>query len=148
MFNDDKQLLRLIHNLQEFEVCKISYQHEGKEYQEQDDNVRNHIPSILTDFEKLFDRQDRHKNKKESIKIGDYMEINIGTDKDPKLIKIGKDTSEKERNNLINLIKEYRDVLAFSYDELKDYREDVFQHTIPLTEEAKGSNLSDKNLGE
>ena len=46
------------------------------------------------------------------------MEINIGTDKDPKLIKIGKGTLEKERNNLINLIKEYRDVLAFSYDEL------------------------------
>ena len=65
------------------------------------------------------------------------MEINIGTDKDPKLIKIGKGTSKKERNNLINLIKEYRDVLAFSYDELKSYREDVFQHTIPLTEEAK-----------
>ena len=65
------------------------------------------------------------------------MEINIGTDKDPKLIKIGKGTSEKERNNLINLIKEYRDVLAFSYDDLKAYREDAFQHTIPLTEEAK-----------
>ena len=65
------------------------------------------------------------------------MEINIVTDKDPKLIKIGKGTSEKERNSLINLIKEYRDVLAFSYDELKDYREDVFQHTIPLKEEAK-----------
>ena len=64
------------------------------------------------------------------------MEINIGIDKDPKLIKIGKGTSEKERNK-INLIKEYRDVLAFSYDELKSYRENVFQHNIPLTEEAK-----------
>ena len=61
------------------------------------------------------------------------MEINTGTDKDPKLIKIGKGTLEKERNNLINLIKEYRDVLAFSYDELKAYQEDVFQHTIFLT---------------
>ena len=65
------------------------------------------------------------------------MEITIGTDKDPKLVKIGKGTSEKERNKLINLIKEYRDVFAFSYDELKAYREDVFQHTNPLTEEAK-----------
>ena len=61
------------------------------------------------------------------------MEINIGTNKDPKLIKIGKGTLEKERNSLINLIKEYIDVLAFSYDELKAYREDGFQHTIPLT---------------
>ena len=56
------------------------------------------------------------------------MEINIGTDKEPKLIKIGKGTSEKERNNLINLIKEYRDVLTFSYDELKSYQENLFQH--------------------
>ena len=37
-------------------------------------------------------------------------------------------------NNLINLIKEYRDVLAFSYDERQAYREDVLQHTIPLKE--------------
>ena len=65
------------------------------------------------------------------------MEINIGTNKDPMLIKNGKGTKEKERNNLINLSKEYGDVLTFSYDELKAYREDVFQHTIPLTEEAK-----------
>ena len=64
------------------------------------------------------------------------MEINMGTDKDPKLIKIGKGTSEKERNSLIKLIKEYRDVFSFSYDELKSYKEYVFQHTIPLTEEA------------
>ena len=65
------------------------------------------------------------------------MEINIGTDKDPKLLKIGKGTSKKERNNLINLIKEYRYVLSFSYDEIKSYQEYVFQHTIPLTKEAK-----------
>ena len=48
------------------------------------------------------------------------------------MIKIGKGTSEKERNNLVNLVKEYRDLFALTYDELKAYREDVFQHTIPL----------------
>ena len=64
----------------------MSYQQEDKEYQEHEDNVRNHIPSSLIAFEKLFDRQDRYKNKKESIKIGDYVEINIGTHKNPKLI--------------------------------------------------------------
>ena len=92
MFKVDDQLLRFIHNLQEFEDCKISYQQEGKEYQECEDNERNHILSSLIDFENLFDQQDHHKNKKEAIKIGDYIEINIGTDKDPKLIKIGKGT--------------------------------------------------------
>ena len=33
VFKDDEQLLRFIHNLQEFEGCKISYQQKGKEYQ-------------------------------------------------------------------------------------------------------------------
>jgi hypothetical protein len=53
------------------------------------------------------------------------------------MIKIGKGTSEKERKEIINLVHEYRDVFAFTYDELKAYREDVFQHTIPLKEDTK-----------
>ena len=55
VFKDDEQLLRFIHNLQEFEGCKISYQQEGKEYQECEDNERNHILSSLISFENLFD---------------------------------------------------------------------------------------------
>ena len=46
-------------------------------------------------------------------------------------------TSEKERNGIVNLVKEYRDVFTFTYDELKHYQEDVFQHTIPLKQDIK-----------
>ena len=81
VFKDDEQLLRFIHNIQEFEGGKISYQKEGKKYQECEDNVRNHIPSSLIAFENLFNRQDHHKKQKESIKFGDYMEINGLADK-------------------------------------------------------------------
>jgi hypothetical protein len=38
-----------------------------------------------------------HKKKKEVIKHGSYIEINIGTEEVLRLIKIGKGTSEKER---------------------------------------------------
>ena len=61
VFKYDEKLLRFIHNLQEFEGCKICFQQEGKEYQECRDNVRNHIPSSLIAFENIFDRQDHHK---------------------------------------------------------------------------------------
>ena len=64
VFKNDEQLLRFIHNLQEFEGGNISYHQEGKEYQECEDNVRNQILSSLIAFENLFDRQDHHKNKK------------------------------------------------------------------------------------
>ena len=68
---------------------------------------------------------------------GDYIEINIGTNNEPKMIKNGKGTSEKEKNELVNLVKEYRYVFSFTYGELKYYQEDVFQHTIPLKHEIK-----------
>ena len=53
------------------------------------------------------------------------------------MTKTGKNTPKKERNEIINLLREYRDVLAFSYDEIKIYKEDVLQHTIPLKEGTK-----------
>ena len=64
VFKDDEKLLRFIHNLQEFEGCKISYQEEGKEYQECEDNEGNHIPSSLISFKNLFDPPDHHKKQK------------------------------------------------------------------------------------
>jgi hypothetical protein len=53
------------------------------------------------------------------------------------MINIGKTTPIEERNEIVKLLKEYRDVLAFSYDEFKSYREDVIQHVIPPKEETK-----------
>jgi hypothetical protein len=48
-------------------------------------------------LEKIFDRHDMYKKKKEVVKPGSYIEVNIGTEEVPRLIKIGKGTSEKER---------------------------------------------------
>jgi hypothetical protein len=87
-------------------------------------------------LERNFDKLDGHKHREGSKKeLCDHIEVNIGTDKDPRMVKIGKTTPIEERVELIKLLKEYRDVLAFSYDELKVYREDVIQHVIPLKEE-------------
>lgn len=41
----------------------------------------------------------------------------------------------EERKKITNLLCEYRDVLTFSYDELKGYREDIMEHTISLKDE-------------
>jgi ribonuclease HI len=137
VFRDDKQILRFIHNVQEFSDFNVSYKEEGKDYPEEDDSVRNPSPRGITALEKIFDMHDMHKKKKEAIKPSSYIEINIGTEEVPRLIKIGKGTSEKGRKQLISLVNEYRDVFAFTYDELKAYKDDVFQHTIPLKEDTK-----------
>ena len=96
---DDKHILRFIHNAQEFSNFKVSYKEEGHDYVENEDQARNPIPKGIIDLEQTFDKQDRHK-KKETVKPGDYIEVNIGTKKEPKIIKIGKHTSEKKRKSL------------------------------------------------
>ena len=77
------------------------------------------MPRGFVALENIFDRQDRRKNNIDQMKPGDYIEVNIGSENEPKMIKIGKGTLEKERDDLINLVKEYMDVFTFTYDELK-----------------------------
>jgi len=96
------------------------------------------VPRKVVSYECFFDRDDGCKKEEEkSLKNGEHIEINIGSTKDPKMIKVGKNTPKEERDQIVKLLKEYRDVLAFSYDELKFYSEDVLQHTIPLKEGAQ-----------
>ena len=38
---------------------------------------------------------------------------------------------------MIGLLRKYRHVFAWSYDDLKAYKEDLFQHEIPLKSDAK-----------
>jgi hypothetical protein len=83
-------------------------------------------------LETIIDIHDMNKKKKEIIKLGEYIEVNIESDQEPGMTKIGKITSKKERKDLINLVKNYRDV---SHDEIKDYSKDDIQHTIPPRED-------------
>jgi hypothetical protein len=137
VFSDDKQILRFMNNLQEFSGFKVGYKEEGHEYIEDDEPKENPIPKDFINSEQICDRHDMYKRKRETTKPREYIEINIGMDQDPRMIKIGKGTSEKERKDLINPVKEYRDVFAFTYEELKAQREDVIQHTIPLKQDVK-----------
>ena len=43
----------------------------------------------------------------------------------------------QKRKELINLVRESRDVFVWSYDELKTYDKNIIQHDIPLEENAK-----------
>jgi hypothetical protein len=52
-------------------------------------------------------------------------------------VKIGKGTTLAERKEFLALIREFEDVFAWSYGDLKAYCRDVIQHVIPLKEDAK-----------
>jgi len=69
VFDDDKQVLNFIHNVQEFKDCQISYIEEGEEDIEIGEFTENPSPGSVVALEQIFDKSDMMKeNKKESIK--------------------------------------------------------------------------------
>lgn len=58
---------------------------------------------------------------------------------DPKPVWITTDLTADEEKLLITTLKEYRDVFAWSYKDLKGVDPDICQHTNPMREDAKPS---------
>jgi len=95
------------------------------------------LPKGLTPLEDLFDfnvipKKSQIEPPKENIE--DY---NIGTKDNPKMIKLSKSLPPDQKLKYVELIKEFQDVFAWSYEDLKSYDTSVIQHTIPLKENKK-----------
>ena len=97
----------------------------------------NHIPKGLVPLERLFNNNDvflKPDNKSESEST---VHCNIGTESQPKFVKVSKFLSEKERGRYVALLKQYVDIFAWSYSDLKNYDWTVIEHKIPLKPDVK-----------
>ena len=56
---------------------------------------------------------------------------------EPRLVWIATDLSQTEEALLISTLKEYKDVFAWRYKDLKGVDPEICQHTIPMREDAK-----------
>ena len=57
---------------------------------------------------------------------------NIGMEESPKIVKLSKNPSAKEKEEYMHLMKKYTDVFTWSYEDLKEYDTSIIQHTIPI----------------
>ena len=60
--------------------------------------------------------------------------INLGSDTDKKEVKIGAALREDVKKGLIELLKEYVDVFAWSYADMPGLDTDIVTHKLPLKE--------------
>ena len=92
----------------------------------------NNLPKGLTPLEHLFDSNDTPKKPNmEPLKV-DIEEYNLGTQENPKMIKLSKSLSPNQKLKYVELIREFHDVFAWNYEDLKSYDTSIIQHTIPL----------------
>jgi hypothetical protein len=97
----------------------------------------NHIPKGLVPLERLFDMNDVAVKVKGLTNDADVTECNVGTEKDPKYVKLSSILSRERRAEYVELLKEFVDVFAWTYEYLRTYDTNIIEHKIPLKEETK-----------
>ena len=63
--------------------------------------------------------------------------INLGTEEDEKEVKIGTTLTAAERQKLVDLLKEYNDVFAWSYQDMPGLDPEIVVHRLPIKPECK-----------
>jgi hypothetical protein len=85
----------------------------------------------------LFDGNDVVVKGRVSDEGADTDECNIGTPEEPKFVKLSSSLTTEQRAKYTELLKEFVDVFAWTYEDFKTYDTYVIQHKIPLKEGAK-----------
>ena len=97
----------------------------------------NFLPTGLAPLEDIFDSNDVPSKPKMQPLNTAIEECNIGTAEQPKIIKLSAALPPDQKPKYIDLFKEFQDVFAWSYEDLKSYDTSVIQHTIPLKPDQK-----------
>jgi len=118
LFEDDRHILNFLNCANEFVDHTIDEIQEGKEVPVIQ-LKSNKIPKGLVPLENSFDRSDVFHGTNKSCVDQQVDEVDIGNKDTSRIIKDGKGCTPKEKKKIVNLVREYRDIFAWSYDELK-----------------------------
>ncbi|RVW53020.1 Retrovirus-related Pol polyprotein from transposon 17.6 [Vitis vinifera] len=69
--------------------------------------------------------------------VGDTEIVDFGTADQPRELRIGSDLSSDERYSLIQLLRSYLDVFAWSYEDMPGLDPSIVQHRLPLLPHAR-----------
>jgi hypothetical protein len=149
VFEDDLEIKIFMKTVEEFPALHIDQKpndennpHADKFLNKiSDQNIvqlpRNHIPKGLVPLERLFDSNDVAVKVRGSNEDVDLKECNLGTDEDPMYVKLSSSLLEKQRADYVKLLKEFSNVFAWKYDDLKTYDKSIIEHKIPLKDDTK-----------
>jgi hypothetical protein len=95
----------------------------------------NSLPNSVVRLEKYYDFEDKFKktvNCKTNSSSLHYEKVNLGTNDNPQYINLGLGCSKQEKVAFIRLFKEFKDVFAWTYEDLKTFDPNIIQHVIPM----------------
>ena len=85
---------------------------------------------ILEISKETFNNEELKQGHVEPIKE-ETKSVNLGTNDEPKMVKIGNTLTSSEKDALVTLLKEFKEVFAWSYEDILGINIDIVQHCIP-----------------
>jgi hypothetical protein len=149
VFEDDLEIEKFLQSIDEFFVLHIDQDPDpkGDPHPEVFFNEianhqiiqlpSNHIPRGLVPLERLFDGNYVAVKGKVSNEYADTAKCNIGMQEEPKFVKLSSNLTNEQRAEYTELLREFTDVFAWAYEDLKTYDTSVIEHNIPLNEEGR-----------
>src|ERR1051325_3383309 len=95
--------------------------HQAVEESEEDCELLAELARLLEQEEKVIQPHE------EPLEL-----VNLGTDEAKKEIRIGADMEESVKTRLIDMLHEYVDVFAWSYEDMPGLDTDIVVHKLPL----------------
>ena len=92
----------------------------------------NYIRRGLVPLEEIFYHNDIPFKPAKKEQDPAVQEQNIGSESHPKLINLSTELTADQRSKFCSLIKEFADIFAWEYSDLKTYDTNIIQHRIPL----------------
>jgi hypothetical protein len=95
------------------------------------------IPKGLIPLESSFlssDVRNKETRKEEDSKrkVGDTISLNLGTFESPNMLKLGAQCFDEEKEKFTELLREFEDVFAWSYEDIRGVYPSIIQHDIPI----------------
>jgi len=93
---------------------------------ENNEYEKNCVPSL--ELLRLVEQEAREiKPNQEEVEM-----INLGDEGEEKMVKVGGDLSSEMRQQLYNILKEFKDIFAWSYKDMPGLDPEIVQHPLPL----------------
>lgn len=122
IFNDEPDIVSILTSEGSYNNQIIDEDQHDKQLQQ--DSTNNAMPKSVFKLEDLYDLKDRFKrytNSKLQSSTLNYELVNLRTDTKPQNINLGLGLAPKEILAYVRLLKQYKIVFAWNYDELKTY---------------------------
>jgi len=147
VFNDDPDIVNFLTSKGSYSNKIIDEDQHDRQLQQ--DSTNNAIPKSVVKLKDLYDLKDRFKrstNSKLQSSTLNYELVNLGTNDKPQNINLGLSLTLEEKLAYIRLLRQYKNVFAWIYDELKTYDTSIIQHTIPMIDNEKPVQQKLRNI--